>query len=503
MNPAQERPEYRDETVIESSIVEVRIPPPPPAPPRKRWPWALAGLSLAALLLGAALYLRQARARQAAELDFLKRAVALKDEAYEPATLQGLIAEGEALEAEHGGATRALSSYLEVLRAWASTQEALAEAERARAASLSLLPSHTALAQRQAWVQEASPSLAHEILCEWEALRRQPRRSPPQRFALLERLERAEGAEVSMRPLNLLVQAALQLGEDPGALERSKALHALDRLGQAPTPEGEGTLGSRESVLARLIASAWRAELLGDPRLARELLEPGAPFASVDPVLSAWAHRLLGRLRWQLGELAGARAELGAAMRLDPISADGLSWRSFLAAEEPPLPEARAWTAEADVELPTSAPVAAAQVALAAEEDPERAVGLAQAACERSPHSPLLALSLGRSLARRRDYGPAQRALSSALEEGPSLVVSRLSAELLLELGQVEAAQKELARGLRLVPEDPELLGLQGWAALLGGDRELAARRARELQARAPGSLAARRLAERVAAAGR
>lgn len=483
MRPGDESPEgYREETVIESSIVEVPRFPEPVSPrsarPRRGLGLAvLAALALAALLVGAALLARGWEGNRAAELDYMRRVSAVNESGTPPAeVLATQIAEGEALQVELGGGSQALSAFIGALRSIEQTQLQLLGVRRDRVARLALLSQHRTLAERQAWLaQEPAPSAAHRALCALEAWRRLPDYDPSARFALLDSLE----SEAELTPLSLLTAAALQLEGEAGVIERSKALHALDRLGSAQRHAQDDP----DFVAGRQIAGAWRAALLSDPLLGLQQLEGFGSPPPDDPLLAAWGQRLLGRLRWQTGDLLGARSALEAALQLDPVSGEAIGWQAFLAACAPPTREASALISAAGLELPRSDALAAARALLVAEDDPPRGEAFARAALARDRESALLQGVCAQALATRGERSSALEALEEAQDQLPALWAARLASELRLELSQWAEAKRELARGFKLAPRDPELLALAGWAALGGGEPEEAERIARELAA--------------------
>jgi hypothetical protein len=489
VDPSSDLPE-RDETVIESSIVEV-----PPAwrdPPRVRRPiprgpivFSLL-LGLASLVVGGVvLYQRQVREAEAA---FLARGESVLAQDEDPTAI---LAEAEDLawRFREGVAVQGL---LERLHARAERRAAVAK-------SLGVLEVSfldTTLAERDARLSEArgfDPESrliralrAHHQLEVWGRQSASP--SEPEWRALLKGL-RSESLSASL----LVARARVRLAQSAAPTAKTRALQDLaDAARRRPEPGESGWA---------TYAEAWRSALLHKPREALAKLDEvlARPNQADRPALQALAYTLRARVWWVLGDLAKASADVQLARRRDGLASDPAALSIWLRSE----------------------------VLLRSGQAPTPAeLGHARALCERQPRSGLARAALaqleGRSASLRareavklerandlthlalarmlRAQGQSPQALDHARQAvlwGRSLAAYVLRAELNLEAGKLDDARRDVDAALALAPEEDWLTILRGEIALEGREPETARQLAKELLARSPESVEAHTLLAR------
>jgi len=202
---------------------------------------------------------------------------------------------------------------------------------------------------------------------------------------------------------------------------------------------------SYEPMLSALL---WSGQDAGDGaaserlREARRRLLDGdaeAAFAALDRVPSARRdaefHNLRAALLLSVGRVDGARAELAAARRIAPGNADSDAIESAIA------------------------------LGL---DDAERALALARDATESAPEHPLPWLALSYAEQARFDLPEARAAMDRALAADPGNGVLRARlAELLLALGELDAAREAADLAADQAPRAALVHRAQGFAALL------------------------------------
>lgn len=481
-------PPSHDETMIESSILEV--PPPysePALPPRpvRKGP-IVASLLLAVFSLAGGGFVLYRRSLDEREREFLALAQASLDAGDDPrAALK--------VAAELPGAVQSrvsVMSLTEQLEARVAELEARAEVE----ALLAGAPQDPDLEARGARLAQAaklaprSPLLgALSALHQLEVWARRPGAPKAGEWrALARRL-----SELPATPSVLVARARVALAanaRDPGS--RSDALGNLAQAGAA----GAGAEDPSEERWAAY-ARAWRAVLAQEPSAARAPLEEASADPAGDPLTRSLVTSLGARVRWTQGDLTGAAAELERARRLDPLAEAPAVWTAWVRSEVGDAEEAA--TKEVAQRWPRSATAQAALAQVLARVELERARSQAQGAIERDRGSDLGHLVAARIALRQGRLEAAKGHATKAVLWGRSLAAHLLRIEIGLARRDSEFAQHDLRAARGLAGEDPRVEVWAGRVDLRAGRGEEALKRAEGLVERMPGWVEGRVLAAR------
>jgi tetratricopeptide (TPR) repeat protein len=469
-------PPSHDETMIESSILEVppsySEPALPPRPVRKGP--IVASLLLAVFSLVGGGFVLYGRSLDEQERVFLALAQATLDAGDDPGPAL-------AVAGELPGALKSRVSVLsltEQLEARAKSLEARAQADAllAGAAQDADLAARGERLQRAVELAPKSPRLqallAHHQLEVWA---RQP--EPPRAKdweALSTRLE-ALAAEPSVLCARARVALAAQ-GRDPGA--RSGALGSLSKAGVASEIRDRGE--ARWASYAR----GWRAVLAQEPQAARAPLDALVGDPQGDPILASLATTLRARVRWTRGDSTGAAADLQAARRLDPLAEGPAAWGAWIHSEVGDATGGQ--LAAVAKRWPRSATALAAWAQVVGAEEPELGLKRAQEALARDRGSDLAHLVAARLTARRGRLDEAHGHAVKSVLWGRSLAAHLLRIELGLARRDLEFAQQDLRAAQALAPQDLRVVLWEGRVALRAGRGQEALRLGQELLKRSP-----------------
>lgn len=481
MDPSPPDPPSHDETMIESSILEVppsySEPALPPRPVRKGP--IVASLLLAGVSLAGGGFVLYGRSLDAQEKAFLALAQESLGSGRDP---------GPALAAaaELPGALRSRVSVLSLTeqleaRAKGIERRAQADAVLSEAAQDSDLAARGQRLAQALELNAESPRiqalLVHHQLEVWA------RRAEPPRSAEWEALS-ARLAQLPATPAVLSAQARVTLrwqGRDPGA--RSDALGSLAKAGQIAQgpPVSEDPAEARWASYAR----AWRGVLAQEPRAALTTLDELLAGPQPEPILAALLATLRGRVRWITGDLTGAAADLEQAQRYDPLAEEPATWSAWIRSESGSKESNQ--VASTVERWPRSAVARAAQAQVAGRGDLDLGLEGVRAALALDRGSDLAHLVAARLIASLGRLDEAFRHAVKAVLWGRSLAAYLLRIELGLARRDPEFAQHDLRAARALAPEEDDRVSLwAGRVEIRAGRPREALRLAEALQARSP-----------------
>ncbi|MGE0708242.1 MAG: tetratricopeptide repeat protein [Planctomycetota bacterium] len=457
----------REETVIESSILELRrsqLAPQPPRPAPRPLPVGRllgVGAVVVAGALGLLYALQREQARERARTGFLELA------GRDP---EAALAAADELPAELRAGADVQGALLEV--------RAAVEQRRARAAARELLDARAQdqdLAARVTRCEQAAardPSWGAPLFAlaaaRWAEARARGVAPGEAARALEPVLAQARAGAEAAAPG--VARAALALALAPGEPRR-----ALEELARADEADPAGAWGA--------LARGWRLQLLAQPEPAEAALDLALSRCPLLPALL-----LRGRLRLERRAADEALADAEAACALDPLSAEALCLRARA------RPRTGRGEAERDLEralalAPGLARARLARAELMVESAHEQAAARAEARAALAADPSLAAahLVLARVALGEREPALARAALDQALRLGQPAEAWLLRGRLRREAGDANGASEDLAAALRRDPRGRDAAQELAAALAAAGRAREAREVAERLTRQAPG----------------